>query len=79
MVVVSDHAEGINGTSADIQEGDSFTVEQLLYGLMLPSGNDAAIALAEHFGQIILDDLEGMSEEDFYMRKRHYRARKSQF
>ena len=30
--------------------GDSLTVEQLLYGLLLPSGNDAARALARHVG-----------------------------
>ncbi|MHB0868969.1 MAG: D-alanyl-D-alanine carboxypeptidase family protein [Chloroflexota bacterium] len=30
--------------------GDQLTVEQLLYGLLLPSGNDAAIALADHVG-----------------------------
>lgn len=30
------------------------TVEQLLYGLMLPSGNDAAVALADNLGRVIL-------------------------
>ena len=29
---------------------EKFSVRELLYGLMLPSGNDAAVALAEHFG-----------------------------
>ena len=33
-----------------LEPGDQLTVEQLLYGLMLPSGNDAALALAEHVG-----------------------------
>jgi len=28
-------------------------VEQLQYGMMLPSGNDAAYALAEHFGGLL--------------------------
>lgn len=37
------------GTSmSNIQPGDTLTVEQLLYGLMLPSGNDAGNALAVH-------------------------------
>lgn len=31
-----------------LAEGDTFTIRDLLYGLMLPSGNDAAIALAEY-------------------------------
>ena len=38
------------GTHANLRAGDSFTVEDLLFALMLPSGNDAAIALAEHLG-----------------------------
>jgi len=32
----------MTGTSADIVEGEIYTVQQMLYGLMLPSGNDAA-------------------------------------
>jgi D-alanyl-D-alanine carboxypeptidase (penicillin-binding protein 5/6) len=35
--------------------GDVLTVEQLLYGLMVVSGNDAANTLARHFGQQLLD------------------------
>lgn len=36
------------GSSIYLKEGEILTVEQLLYGLMLKSGNDAATALAEH-------------------------------
>jgi serine-type D-Ala-D-Ala carboxypeptidase (penicillin-binding protein 5/6) len=36
----------IEGTSAELEAGQIYMVEQLLYGLMLPSGNDASIALA---------------------------------
>lgn len=36
----------IGGTSAQLQLGEVYTLEELLYGLMLPSGNDAAIALS---------------------------------
>ena len=49
-VKISNKASHINGTSAELKEGDSIAVLDLLYGLMLPSGNDAAWALAEHFG-----------------------------
>lgn len=31
-----------------LEEGDTFSLRDLLYGMMLPSGNDAAIAIAEH-------------------------------
>lgn len=30
----------------------------MLHGLMLPSGNDAAVALAEHFGAMLLEEQE---------------------
>lgn len=36
------------GSSIYLKEGEQLTVEELLYGLMLRSGNDAAMALAEH-------------------------------
>ncbi|MEW1724435.1 serine hydrolase [Streptomyces sp. NPDC093109] len=38
------------GSTADLQTGDKVTVRQLLYGTMLPSGCDAAYALADTFG-----------------------------
>lgn len=52
-VTVSSVASDIRGTCAELKEGDVLSVEQLLYGLMLPSGNDAAFALAQHFGKMI--------------------------
>lgn len=48
------------GTSASLPAGIQVTIEDLLYGAMLPSGNDACNVLAEHFGgtiQSFLDDL----------------------
>lgn len=52
-ITVSTLASQISGTSAFLREGDTLTVSQLLYGLMLPSGNDAAFLLAEHFGEML--------------------------
>ena len=43
----------INGTSANLIEGDTLTVLELMYGMMLPSGNDASVALGVHFGGIL--------------------------
>ena len=45
-ITVTSVASDIRGTTANLETGDVLTVEQLLYGLMLPSGNDAAFALA---------------------------------
>ncbi|WP_433424971.1 D-alanyl-D-alanine carboxypeptidase family protein [Microtetraspora malaysiensis] len=44
------HADDNGGTSADLRAGDRVTVKDLLYGLMLPSGADAAHALARTYG-----------------------------
>ena len=41
------------GTSAELQAGDVITLYDLFYGLMLPSGNDASVAIAETAGKII--------------------------
>src|SRR6266566_1153410 len=39
-----------NGSSAKLQLGDRLTLKDLLYGMMLPSGDDAAIAIADVVG-----------------------------
>lgn len=49
---VSKWASEICGTSAYVKESLRFSVFDLLHGLMLPSGNDAALVLAEHFGRL---------------------------
>ncbi|MFD9327300.1 D-alanyl-D-alanine carboxypeptidase family protein [Streptomyces sp. NPDC060065] len=46
----SDYIVANNASSARLIVGDKVTVRQLLYGLMLPSGCDAAYALADKFG-----------------------------
>lgn len=43
---ISDKAVGIEGTSIYLQKGEQLTARELLLGLMLRSGNDAAVALA---------------------------------
>lgn len=47
-VTVSKKASSVSGSQLDIIEGNTYTVSDLLYGLMLRSGNDCAIALAEY-------------------------------
>ncbi len=49
-IVVSETAARTVGSSARIRTGDRVAMRDLLYGLLLPSGNDAAAAFAEHFG-----------------------------
>jgi D-alanyl-D-alanine carboxypeptidase (penicillin-binding protein 5/6) len=49
-VTFSSRADNTPGSTAGVREGEKLSVGELLYGLMLPSGNDASVALAEHFG-----------------------------
>lgn len=51
VVVMSPRADTTGGTSAAVGAGERIAVADLLFGLLLPSGNDAAVALAEHFGE----------------------------
>lgn len=47
VLTVSPLAAGVGGTSMNLAAGQSLTVMELLYGLLLPSGNDAAMTLAQ--------------------------------
>ena len=49
-VKVPKEAVGVEGSSMYLKEGEVLTVQELLYGLMLRSGNDAAVALAIYCG-----------------------------
>lgn len=50
IVEISSNASKISGSTLGITQGSKMTMENLLYGLMLRSGNDCAIAIAEHIG-----------------------------
>jgi serine-type D-Ala-D-Ala carboxypeptidase (penicillin-binding protein 5/6) len=50
IVTFSRRADRTVGSSSEVREGEKVPVRELLYGLLLPSGNDAAVAFAEHFG-----------------------------
>ncbi|APH04551.1 D-alanyl-D-alanine carboxypeptidase family protein [Bacillus weihaiensis] len=50
MVTVSEKATQAEGSSIYLQKGEEIKLEDLVYGLMLRSGNDSAVAIAEHVG-----------------------------
>ena len=50
VVTVTREAALTEGSSMYLKEGEQLTLETLLYGLMLCSGNDAAVAIADHVG-----------------------------
>ena len=56
-------AVGIEGSSMYLQEGEVLTIQELLYGLMLHSGNDAAVALAIYCGGTLEGFVEQMNDK----------------
>lgn len=50
QLIFSKRADETSGSTAAIRAGEKLPVRELLYGLLLPSGNDASVAFAEHFG-----------------------------
>lgn len=64
-VVIPEEAVGVEGSSLYLKKGDKMTIEELLYGVMLRSGNDGATALAatmggnvDHFVQLMNERAE---------------------
>lgn len=58
IVTIDAKAAGTGGSRLEIKKNDKITVNDLLYGLMLRSGNDAAVALANYVG----GSIEGFAE-----------------
>lgn len=53
LIKIPFSASQLCGTSANLLADDMLTVEQLMFGMMLPSGNDAAQSLALYFGSFM--------------------------
>ena len=58
-IEISKKAAGTGGSRLGLKTGDKITIKDLLYGLMMRSGNDSAVALAEYAG----GSIEGFSEK----------------
>lgn len=70
-VKIPKEAVGVEGSSLYLKQGEKKTLEDLLYGLMLRSGNDGAAALAEimggnqqHFVQLMNEKAEHLGCKD---------------
>ncbi len=77
-VRIPKEAVGIEGSSMYLQEGEVLTVQELLYGMMLRSGNDAATALAiycggtvEGFAQLMNDKAHILGLENTHFKNPH--------
>ncbi|MGV8980220.1 D-alanyl-D-alanine carboxypeptidase family protein [Clostridium sp.] len=61
-IIVSEKAATIRGSEIGLKKGEEITLKELLYGLMLRSGNDAAIAIAEGISGSVEEFLKLMNE-----------------
>lgn len=67
VVPASDRALQVEGSSIYLQKNEKMVLEDLLYGLMLRSGNDAAVAIAEHVGGSVEGFVLLMNEKARYL------------
>lgn len=74
LVEIPAEGAGIEGSSVYLRAGENYSVKQLLYGLMLRSGNDCAVTLALHHSGSIEKFAEVMNE-----RARSWGANSSNF
>lgn len=63
LVVVDDAIKGSYGSGIYITKGEELTLKDLLYGLMLRSGNDAALMIADYVGRSIDDFVDLMNKK----------------
>lgn len=57
----------MTGTSAFLRKRDTLKLHQLFYAMLLPSGNDAALVLADYFGGVIMKNSDSQSPpKSFY-------------
>lgn len=65
-VRVGEKAAETPGTTAELQPGDILTLYELLLGMMLPSGNDASVAIAEAMGKVIQKHKKKETKKSYY-------------
>lgn len=62
IITVDDRAVGVEGSSIYLKKGEEISIKDLLYGLMMRSGNDSAAALAIHHSGSIEKFADAMNE-----------------
>jgi serine-type D-Ala-D-Ala carboxypeptidase (penicillin-binding protein 5/6) len=66
-IIESDLVDTAVYSNMQLQSGDTLTVSQLLYGLLIPSGSDGANALARHVGGIITGSDDPIAQLDGFV------------
>ena len=74
VVKIDSKAAGTGGSRLGLKKNDKITVNDLLYGLMLRSGNDAAVALANYVGGSIegFADMMNKKAEEMGLKNSHF-------
>lgn len=65
-LMIPERAQNTNGTSAKLKQKNLLYMKDVFYGLMLPSGNDAAVTIALYMGTIINALKNGDSIDSIY-------------
>ena len=63
MVVASSYAASMGGSQIYLKEGESMSVEELLKGIVIGSGNDACVALGEYISGTISEFVVAMNKK----------------
>jgi D-alanyl-D-alanine carboxypeptidase len=74
-VTVSERAAGTEGSTVYLLAGEKISMEQLLQGLMVNSGNDAAVAIAEHTEESVdkfVDKLNRFLKDEVGVKDTHF-------
>ena len=74
LIDVSYAAENRVGTTAELEPGDRLSLLDLLYGLMLPSGNDAAVAISIGLGAFLLEHAKPLGHLEAEQRQQSAKA-----
>ena len=74
IVTISSKAAGTGGSRLGLHTNDKISVKNLLYGLLLCSGNDAAVALAEYVGKDVsgFADLMNAKAKELNLNNTHF-------
>ncbi|WP_167751391.1 D-alanyl-D-alanine carboxypeptidase family protein [Lentibacillus salicampi] len=75
MVTVSGNARDTEGTSVFLEEGEQVSLKKLVQGLLINSGNDAGVAIAEHVGGSVgqfTSELNGYLQQKVGVQNTHF-------
>jgi len=71
IVTIKREYTGAEGSSMYLREGEKLSLEALMYGLLLASGNDAALAVAGHCGGTVEDFVDRMNRKAVLLGMEH--------